>query len=71
VVGAAVTSALHGPLRAGVTEASHVGWWIFAGFGSAVLVVGVITSGRWAQATAARTAERITAEEARIPVGAP
>jgi hypothetical protein len=32
VVGAAVTSALHGPLRAGFTEASHVGWWIIAGF---------------------------------------
>jgi hypothetical protein len=71
LVGAAVTSALHGPLRAGFTEASHVGWWIIAGFGAAVLVVGVITSGRWARATAARTAERITAEEARIPVGAP
>jgi EmrB/QacA subfamily drug resistance transporter len=71
VVGAAVTSALHGPLRAGFTEASHVGWWIIAGFGGAVLAVGVITSGRWAQATAARTAERITADETRIPVGAP
>ena len=72
VVGAAVTSALHGPLRAGFTEASHVGWWIIAGLSAAPSwLVGVITSGRWAQATAARTAERITAEETRIPVGAP
>ena len=71
VVGAAVTSALHGSLRAGLAQASHVGWWIIAGFGAAVFLIGLITSGRWARATAARTAERITADEARIPVGAP
>jgi EmrB/QacA subfamily drug resistance transporter len=71
VVGSAVASALHGPLRAGFTQASHVGWWIITGCSAAVLLIGVLTSGRWALGTAARTAERITSDEARIPVGAP
>ena len=71
VVGSVVTSALHGPLRAGFTQASHVGWWVVAGCGTAVLLIGLLTTGRWARATAARTAERIMSDEARIPVTAP
>src|SRR6516164_8614469 len=71
VVGSVVTSALHGPLRAGFTQASHVGWWIVAGCGTAVLLIGLLTTGRWARATAARTAERIMSDEARMPVTAP
>ena len=71
VVGSVVTSALHGPLRAGFTQASHVGWWVVAGCGTAVLLIGLLTTGRWARATAARTAERIMSDEARMPVTAP
>jgi EmrB/QacA subfamily drug resistance transporter len=71
VVGSAVTSALHGPLRAGFTEASQVGWWIITGCSVAVLVIGLLTTGRWALGTAARSAERIMAEDARVPVRAP
>jgi EmrB/QacA subfamily drug resistance transporter len=71
VVGAAVTSAMHGPLRADFAQASHVGWWIIAGCGAAVLVLGLVTTGRWALGTAARTAESITSDEARLPVGTP
>jgi hypothetical protein len=71
VVGSVVTSALHGPLRAGFTQASHVGWWVVAGCGTAVLLIGLLTTGRWARATAARTAERIMSDEARVPVTAP
>jgi len=71
VVGSVVTSALHGPLRAGFTQASLAGWWIITGCGTAVLLIGLVTTGRWARATAARTAERITADEVRIPVGTP
>ncbi len=71
VVGSVVASALHGPLRAGFTQASLAGWWVIAGCGTAVLLIGLVTTGRWARATAARTAERITADEVRIPVGAP
>ncbi len=68
VVGSAVTSALHGPLAAGFIQASQVGWWIITGCSLAVLAIGLLTTGRWALGTAARTAERIMAEEDRIPV---
>jgi EmrB/QacA subfamily drug resistance transporter len=71
VVGSAVTSALHGPLRTGFTQASHVGWWIVTGCSAAVLLIGLLTTGRWALATAARNAERIMADDAGIAVSAP
>jgi len=69
VVGSAVISVLAGPLRTGFAAASHVGWWIITGCGLAVLVLGLLTSGRWARQTAARTADRLLAEEAPVPVG--
>jgi EmrB/QacA subfamily drug resistance transporter len=71
VVGAAVTSAMRGPLRANFAQASHIGWWIIAGCGAAVLLLGLVTTGRWALRTAARTAEGITSDETRLPVGTP
>ncbi|MGE5133198.1 MAG: MFS transporter [Gemmatimonadota bacterium] len=71
VTGAAVTSALHGPLRAGFAEASHAGWWIISGCGLAAGVLGIVTSGAWARGTADRTASRLMADEAPVPVGAP
>ena len=69
VVGSAVISVLAGPLHAGFAEASHVGWWIITGCGLAVLILGWLTTGRWAVRTAARTADRLMAEEAPVPVG--
>jgi hypothetical protein len=47
-----------------------VGWWIITGCGLVVLVVGLVTSGRWARRTAARTAARLMSEEEEpVPVG--
>jgi EmrB/QacA subfamily drug resistance transporter len=71
VVGAAVTSAMHGLLQANFAQASHVGWWIITGCGAAVLLLGLVTTGRWALRTAARTAETFPSDETRLPVGAP
>ena len=71
VVGSAVTSALVGPFGTAFTSASHVGWWIVTGCGAAVLAVGMLTSGRWARATAARTAGRFMSDEPRIPASTP
>jgi EmrB/QacA subfamily drug resistance transporter len=71
VVGSAVTSALVGPFGTAFTSASHVGWWIVTGCGAAVLAVGMLTSGRWARATAARTAGRLMLDEPRIPASTP
>jgi EmrB/QacA subfamily drug resistance transporter len=69
VVGSAVLSALAGPFRTGFADASHVGWWIITGCGAAVLLVGMLTSGRWARGTAQRTADRLMPTAAKVPVG--
>jgi EmrB/QacA subfamily drug resistance transporter len=71
VAGSAVLSALHGPLRLGFADASHVGWWIIAACGVAILLVGLATSGRWARGTARRTAERLMPASGRVPVTTP
>jgi len=67
VAGSVVASALHGPLRTGFTQASHAGWLITAGCGALVFVVGLVTSGRWARGTAARTASMLMTDEPRVP----
>jgi EmrB/QacA subfamily drug resistance transporter len=40
-------------------SAASVAWWVVAGFGFVVLILGLVTSGRWARSTAERTAERL------------
>jgi MFS family permease len=67
VTGAAATSALHGPLRSGFAQASHVGWWVVTGCGLAAGAVGILTSGAWARRTADRTASRLMAGEGDGP----
>jgi EmrB/QacA subfamily drug resistance transporter len=71
VAGSAAISALHGPFRLGFAAASHVGWWIIAGCGAAILLLGLVTSGRWALGTAERAAGLLIPPEAKIPVSAP
>ncbi|SHL03341.1 MFS transporter [Actinacidiphila paucisporea] len=53
VLGAALAAGLH-----------EGAWWIIAGCGAAVLLLGTLTTGRWAKATAARTAGLLLAPEA-------
>lgn len=57
VLGAVVTSRVHGPISSGFAPASHVAWWIMAGCGMAVLVLGFVTTGPWARRTAGRLVE--------------
>jgi EmrB/QacA subfamily drug resistance transporter len=57
VIGSVVVSALVGSLRIGFASASHVGWWVIAGCGLAVMALGLLTTGGWAR----RTAERVAA----------
>jgi EmrB/QacA subfamily drug resistance transporter len=71
VVGSAVTSALAGPFVTTFAAASHVGWWIITGCGATVLAVGMLTSGRWARGTAARTADRLMSDEVMVAAGPP
>ncbi|MFF4378098.1 MFS transporter [Kitasatospora sp. NPDC001547] len=63
VIGAVMAGAA-GADPAAFTGAARTAWWIIAGCGAAVLVTGTLTSGRWARATAERTAQRLAAEEA-------
>ncbi|MFE9442637.1 MFS transporter [Streptomyces sp. NPDC006602] len=50
-------------------SAARPGWWILAGCGFAVLVLGFVTSGPWARGTAERTAERLESAEVRAAAG--
>ncbi|HEX4063017.1 MAG TPA: MFS transporter [Streptosporangiaceae bacterium] len=70
VVGSLVTAGLHGPIRTSFAPASHLGWWVLAGCGAAVFVLGAISTSRWALGTAARTAARFESGEPRTPVAA-
>jgi EmrB/QacA subfamily drug resistance transporter len=65
VAGSVLASTLHGPMRYGFGPA---GWWILAGYGLIVLMLGIITTGRWALGTAERTAERLTPSSVKVPV---
>ena len=58
---------LHGPLRTGFVPASHADWLMLVGCGVAIMVIGLVTNGRWALQTAARTAARYEATEQRTP----
>ncbi|MEU1467934.1 MFS transporter [Streptomyces sp. NPDC005761] len=51
--------------------ASRAAWWIITGCGMCVLLVGTVSSGRWARGTARRTAERLEESAAAGPSGAP
>jgi EmrB/QacA subfamily drug resistance transporter len=51
-----------------LASASHPAWWLIAGCGASVLVLGVATTGRWAQRTARLTAQRLEREAAPAPL---
>ncbi|KOV67931.1 MFS transporter [Streptomyces sp. MMG1121] len=71
VVGAVLASGIgSSPYREVFVSAARPGWWILTACGLAVLVLGLLTSGRWARTTAARTAEILEAPEIRQPVNA-
>ena len=70
VIGSVVVSALVGSFRSGFAPASHAGWWIVASCGCAVLILGLLTSGRWARGTAQRTADRLMPATPEVPVRA-
>jgi EmrB/QacA subfamily drug resistance transporter len=54
IVGSVLAASLRGSLHAGFLQAAHAGWWIMAGCGYAVLVLGVIATTQWAKATAVK-----------------
>ena len=54
IVGSVLAASLRGSMHGGFLEAAHAGWWIMAGCGYAVLVLGVIATTQWAKATAVK-----------------
>jgi EmrB/QacA subfamily drug resistance transporter len=58
IVGSVLAASLRGSMHAGFLGAAHAGWWIMAGCGYVVLLLGLISTTTWAKATIARaTAE--------------
>ncbi|POX47467.1 MFS transporter [Streptomyces sp. Ru71] len=56
--------------RVAFVSAAGPGWWVLVLCGMAVLVLGLVSSGRWARRTASRAAERLASDEVRSVVGA-
>jgi EmrB/QacA subfamily drug resistance transporter len=67
VVGSAATARVVGSFRLGFAQATHVGWWTIAGCSFGVLVLGIVTTGRWALTTAEATADRLREPVASEP----
>ncbi len=57
IVGALVASALGASTHLDAASATHAGWWVLAGCGAVVLVLGQVVTTGWAHRTAARTAQ--------------
>ncbi len=62
VVGALVSSSLGTAGHLDFAEASRAGWWLLAGCGAVVLVLGLVATSPWAEETARRTAVSINPE---------
>jgi hypothetical protein len=71
IIGSVVASGLAGSLHSEFATASHAGWWIVAGCGGLVLVLGLLTTGAWARGTAQRTAELLMPDAPKVPVRTP
>ncbi len=64
VIGAIAGGGVAGAVGKGFALATHPAWWVTVALGVTVLVLGVVTTTRWAMDTAARTAERFREEPA-------
>ncbi|MED7824398.1 MFS transporter [Streptomyces chiangmaiensis] len=70
VIGSVLASGVHaGPYREVFVTAARPGWWILTACGLAVLVLGALTTGRWARGTAERAADRLQTAEVRDAAG--
>ncbi|MCW3016936.1 MAG: transporter [Solirubrobacterales bacterium] len=59
VVGAMATVGLGGSLHDDLATATHAGWWLIVALGAGIVALGLAASTPVAQASAARTAERL------------
>jgi EmrB/QacA subfamily drug resistance transporter len=61
IVGTVLNAQLTGPLETGFVQGARVGWLIIAGCGMVVLVLGLLTTSRWARGTADKVADEFKA----------
>jgi MFS family permease len=54
IVGSVLAASMRGSMQTGFVRAAHAGWWILAGCGYIVLLLGLVCTTRWARATASR-----------------
>ena len=65
VIGSTVATRLRSP-HTSFTDAAQIGWYIMAGSGLCVLALGIISTSKWARATASRAAAAMEGEQTRI-----
>jgi EmrB/QacA subfamily drug resistance transporter len=68
VIGSILGAAVGSQFGVSLAEASHPAWWLIAGCGVSVLVIGAASTGRWAQRTARQCAEKLDEEAAAQPL---
>lgn len=64
VLGAVAAGSVSGRIGPGFAVATHPAWWIVVGLGAGIVLLGIVTTGRFALATAARTAKALKEREA-------
>jgi EmrB/QacA subfamily drug resistance transporter len=69
-VGVAVTGAIIAASSAGFIPASHAAWAVLAGCGLMVVVLGIVSTGRWALASAERNGVCLDSHARPAPEGA-
>jgi EmrB/QacA subfamily drug resistance transporter len=70
IAGSIVNSGIrHHGYGAAFLHSSAISWWVAAGFGAVVLILGLITSGSWAHRTAQDAAQRLSIEPATTGAG--
>jgi EmrB/QacA subfamily drug resistance transporter len=69
-LGVAVTGAIIAASSAGFVHASHAAWAVVAGCGLTVMLLGTVSTGRWALATAERNGARLATDMSPTPEGA-
>jgi len=62
VTGVLVASSLRGAGHGAFAAASHAGWWVIAGCGATILLLGFVSTTPFAHASARRTAEALNPE---------
>jgi EmrB/QacA subfamily drug resistance transporter len=60
IVGSVLATSLRGSMHEGFLSAAHAGWWVMAGCGYAVLLLGLISTTGWAKATVIRAGGGVT-----------